>query len=56
MNEILAELKSAALLGFAILKSIFEKTTVYFRCPFCNLVISQFVTKCDRCHSKIGWE
>ncbi len=54
--RIKAELRASLRLGLQIMKSIFKPSCVYYRCPYCNLVIESYQKKCDRCDCKIGWE
>jgi len=46
---------AAILLGYLILKAIFDPETKIYRCPTCNLVVKKFSRQCLRCKTSLEW-
>ena len=42
-------------LSLLLLKAIFDPETEIYKCPNCNLTISQNNSKCPRCNQGISW-
>ena len=42
-------------LAWNLLKSLFRRDTLIYRCPECNLVIRKYDEKCFRCKEIIDW-
>ena len=45
----------AIVLGYFLLKAIFDSDANVYRCPNCNLVVRQGATKCSRCKTPFEW-
>jgi len=46
---------AALVLGLLLLKAIFDPETEIYKCPNCNLTITQNTKKCRRCGQGISW-
>ena len=45
----------AAHYGYYLIKSIFNKDFIYYRCPTCYLTISKNAFVCPRCGTRLNW-
>ena len=45
----------AGVLAYKLIKSIFYKNTLIYRCPKCNLCIGKDLAKCYRCGQELDW-
>jgi rRNA maturation endonuclease Nob1 len=43
------------ILGYLLLKALFDPETKIYRCPTCNLVIDKNRYTCPRCGTHLSW-
>jgi rubrerythrin len=55
MNNIIGTLKGMYALTYTLLKSLFNKNTLIYRCPTCDLVIKNTWDECPRCEEIFDW-
>ena len=52
----LAILHGAMRLGWLLIKSLFIRSTLIYRCPECNLVVRKATSTCVRCDTVLDWK
>jgi len=51
----IAIISGAAILGYLLIKSLFKRDTLIYRCPTCNLVVMNSASQCRRCGTILNW-